>query len=580
MNYTCIMAKRTLIAAIIAALFLGCTTSKDPKLTKEEQLLEDAKQCMQVLDLSCASEKFAALPDSADYSASKKAGNALVQLMQWTRETGKTLVSVAELFDNISDSSAPQYEILASLEGSSFLNRAIYNLMIADWNSLNLVVEAFDAVTSLPENFSINFGPVPIVIGDIPVVVLQGEMTRTDFVLLQSWMHVGLSFFATALATDFEIPLGALIKYGQTVDECRANREAVDGRICASKLTAFAIHNSSNALGAEPNRGAHFRGIASEQFKSFFAMSHRFLTDLQNESKTLSAQALEKRMLRWTGAPGQGGWVNFTIGEIELDIDDIKNLFDGTQELEAPYTADLRTVRFVVDPGVIEGNQNVVNHFESESPKVVPIATSILPMFTTAAEVLLQSDAIIRLLQIIMSSLDPEFAAIVADVAETVADFYTDFESADAVHNLFNFLLPPSLSLDLNTFFTQSEHLRVFLPDAVTTGTFGERFTYEWQVDWECDAREVEYLLCPTSSVVQDSSHFTDTTNYMPKDGFASRVGYVGYSDPSLGGILYVDPWELDPTHTAGLIQPDLVLLNELIQDIGLEFDIRFGFIQ
>lgn len=566
------------VLAVILVALGGCE-AEPAKPNPGYALVAEAKLCLAEADYDCARAKYESVDPGDDLQLQDEArvGLLLTDMAYTVKMAGATLSEAAELFDQLAqdDNEAPAWQALAekSLVGTAIPNRAIYNLIVDDWNETERLIAEFDKVIGTGRDFRITIDELPLVAGRVPITILQGEFAPADLLLMRSWLNLAAASLGLVLATDFDIPVGDILQYAINVPECDNIGTAEQGQRCASLVTAFAVGNSPALLGLEPNRGVIFRDKAREHLARFFDDSSAFMTKLRAEPAVEDSQ----RFLAWSGVDDEAdgsGWVNVRVGEIALTSENVRDLFTGSLELTAPYEHTDRVVRFVVDDGVSEVAQATAVSIRSETARFVSLEKSVMPVITTGAEVVLQSDSIVSMLQIMVSALDPEFGKVVADVARSVVDLYSDESNADAVHNLFVFLFPPSLEVDLGAYFRSTAHLKQFVPALrdVTdvTYAFTDLPLYEWMVEYECDPEQVNFVLCSDENAV-DATHFTDTAYELPADGYASRVGYVAWPDPDFGGMVRFNPRDIDLQYAEGVVSPDLQQINSLIQNVGHE---------
>ena len=575
------MSKLTVRAGVVLAvmsLLVGCE-AEGPEPDPGYAIVAEAKDCLARADFDCARAKYESvkLGDDLKLQDEVRVGLLLTDMAYTVKRAGATLAEAAELFDKLAqdEDAAPAWDSAAekSLVGTAIPNRAIYNLIVDDWNETERLIAAFDEVIGNGRDFRVTVEQLPLVAGRVPITILQGEFAPADLLLMRSWLSLAASALGLVLATDFDLPIGDVLQYAMNVPECDNITTAEAGQRCASLVTAFAVGNSPVVLGLEPNRGVIFRDKAREYMARFFDDSAAFMTRLRSETVAED----NSRFLSWSGVDAEAdgsGWVNVRVGEISLTSADVRDLFTGDLELTAPYEHTDRMVRFVVDDGVSEVATATAASLRSDSARFVPLEKSVMPVITTGAEVVLQSDSIVSMLQIMVSALDPEFGKVVADVAREVVDLYSDESNADAVHNLFVFLFPPSLEVDLGAYFRSTAHLKQFVPALreVTdvTHDFTDLPTYEWMVEYECDLMQVNFLLCPDIDAV-DAPHFAGSAYELVADGYASRVGYVAWPDPDFGGMVRFNPRDIDLQYAEGVISPDLQQINSLIQNVGHE---------
>jgi len=90
----------------------------------------------------------------------------------------------------------------------------------------------------------------------------------------------------------------------------------------------------------------------------------------------------------------------------------------------------------------------------------------------------------------------------------------------------------------------------------------------------------VDLLGCDSAAALTDTAHFVGTPVSLAADGVPSPIAVIGYSDPSWRGMLWLDPWEVDPRFPRGVTHPDLEQLNALFREVGLEWRQRLDAVE
>lgn len=538
--------------------------------------LADAQACLAAADYACAVSAYAQI-DAANAAehAAVLSGTALAQLGQWLQEVGQTLVATARMFQDARAGTLPalvpggvaalrpQQE--DNLAGDGVITRTVFGLLYPELLRLDGVIAAFDAALTAPPAAPIYFRRVPLLVGNVPVFLLSGEIGVADLYLMRSWLHLAGFLLETALAVDLEFSLADVAEHAESIPACGLSDDR-SRRTCIAQVLAYALANTPNLLGPEPTRGTVFRTAQRQRLAAFYDDSYAFFTALAAETAPTPA-----RQLIWEPRPQGGAWVDWTFQRIPIDEELIGEMLAGDAAAPSFAAALTTTVRFIVDPGVVEGTKSASLHLREGTPARIEVATSLLPVVTTGLEFLQQSDAVVRLLTIIAEGIDPDFAADLAELSRDVRALYSDVGSADAVHRLFEFLLPSSLEVNLHPIFTHPDYLRLLLPAAVSEEVAGAEATWHWLTEWECDEDLIELGFCSDSAELVDAPHFLDTPYAQPADGILSPVPYTAFADPGFGGLLWFDPWQVDPRFPRGITSPTLEQLNRLAIDVGIE---------
>ncbi len=570
------MRPGTQALAALITVTLSVTACSETPPDPNEVSLANARDCLTLADYQCALDNFTDIDATTDrWTVERQTGIALSRLGIWLSVVGREVIELAETLAAVG-TNAPGLAVLQdNLAGESYLNRLLYRRLQPIWDDLNAVLGSFDEALAAGDDFEVNILALPIRLGGVPVVEFSGRLKRHDLLLFKTWLHGAASALALVLAADFEFPVAQTILYGAALETCRDIADSAQSRRCIYAMTAFAINNSDTILTREPNRGPAFQKDAREQLASFFDSNRLFFDALEAESQTTNDTS--RRIFQYLDRPGEKAWIVARFSELPLGTTDIASILAGDLEIDPPYSGSVsREVRFVLDERVRNAADDIISHLRDRAPEFVKVEDAVVPAVETASEAILQSDVLISTLQVVISSLDPEFAQVFVDLLEQLKGLYTDLDTADAVHNLFEFLVPNSLEIDYHALLDTPEYLRQLMPEAATANVDqdGTSLTeWKWLVEWECDELLADLIGCPTDAALVDEPHFTGTPFTMPADGAASRIGYVAFADPSFNKMLRLNLNEVDATYPVGITHiPDLETLNVLIQEAGREF--------
>ena len=119
-------------------------------------------------------------------------------------------------------------------------------------------------------------------------------------------------------------------------------------------------------------------------------------------------------------------------------------------------------------------------------------------------------------------------------------------------HAVARSLLPAPLAVDWATFHADPVGLRDLLPRlAELEGADGASIP---AMEWECGAEVEEHgqpqsaagFLCSKGAALVDAPHFVGSAHEIPADGLTSRLPYLLWRDPTVGGLLSVDATQVD----------------------------------
>ena len=137
-----------------------------------------------------------------------------------------------------------------------------------------------------------------------------------------------------------------------------------------------------------------------------------------------------------------------------------------------------------------------------------------------------------------------------------------DAATPEVVASFLGTFLPKGAALNFGAFFADPTPLRGLLPTWTSDKPRRENTLY---MEWECPG-ELEDdgapngsggLLCAATDAengLVDSAHFVGTANEQPADGVLLQTPYFVWQDPTLGGLLYIDPPQLGLEGSAGFV--------------------------
>jgi hypothetical protein len=205
--------------------------------------------------------------------------------------------------------------------------------------------------------------------------------------------------------------------------------------------------------------------------------------------------------------------------------------------------------------------RNKVDHSKAAGPEEVPLTMTFTPKVRTTYENLLTAISTPGSLATWDDSL-AQIATLVVGMSKTgllqflLGDLIPIDLSALEIHQaivVVNNLVPAPIALDWGTFHQHPVGLRAVLPrieydpDGANPSNF--------QIEWECpdeiaanggQAAGAAGFICTADALLVDAPHFVGTPFEIPADGVVSRLPYLVWDDPTLGGLLFVDPSLVD----------------------------------
>jgi hypothetical protein len=555
--------KFNLTPVAVACILVFAACSADEPVDKYAEI----EACIAEANYDCAKKRLKEIDEPK-----AKVLLAMSEFALWTEMMGGALVEVAEYVDTVAGDNAPAFEPAAGAS-QRIVNETLYQILIPGWQQLEKTLTAFDAAAAVTEAYDLKV--MPLFAGNVPLTALQGEFGPTDRLMIESWLNLLAWAYTSVMGTDFGFDIGPLVRYAISLPECKIGVSNEEARKCAANLTAFVIGNEPNVFQIEPSRGKELIAQSREHLAKFFEKSDAFL-------QKISTNPPSDSWAQWVADPKGGGWISVEVGKTEITLERVQELFEsGTRKSIPDWVTE--TVRYRVPASVLEKTVDVAGNVRTGQPEYVSVNEAILPAATTGIEVLLQIEGLVRITQILLSGIDPTVATALAELAENLQGLYSNYEDRDGLSNLFAFVLPDSLGFSFYKIYENPNHIRSWMPDLVTNGTFndsarGEIPTYEWLVEWECAAEHIENFICKFGESIKDTDHFSRGGITIPADGVASFLPYVGYSDPTFNKAIVVDPNDVDREFPRGVTSPDLQQFNTMLQEILVELGVRLGF--
>ncbi len=155
------------------------------------------------------------------------------------------------------------------------------------------------------------------------------------------------------------------------------------------------------------------------------------------------------------------------------------------------------------------------------------------------------------------------------------------------IENLLKLVIPAGAGMDFGTYFADPIPLRKILPQWTSDQPKGKNKLW---MEWECPSETADdgmpdgkgTFLCKASkecsggaadACLLDAAHFAGTPQEQPADGIALGSPYFVWQDPTIGGLLYINPCDISlSSETCGLAkgtqQTVNVFMGKLIKGI------------
>ncbi len=375
-------------------------------------------------------------------------------------------------------------------------------------------LEHLEAIGDREVDFAV--GSVPVYLGIQPRMALQGRFDAGDVLLMRAVGSLMVGLLDTLAGQDFRTDILSM---------AAKVRSGIDGSIdfpWISRLAAFLLEQDPRFLAAHPDDGA-----------LLFEEARQRLSDVG----PLLAAALP-RMRQYGSGEDQVSFVE------DIGVDTVLNVRsrvtfddDGVAQQEPWY--------LVLGEGTMEAFRQASESIRTPGARVT-LHGAVLPVLATV----LNGFVRVGVLEVLGVSLPGGLDLSVLEVDDLTA--------------LLKGLLPNVMAFDWGEFYrpaTGPVGLRAWLP-AITTDR--PMMQNELVAEWECpeDTAADGYptgslrLLCAKDATLADGPHFEGTGYATEADGIDSTFPVLGFADPSLHGLAYVDLAGTDGNPDASAYQP------------------------
>lgn len=393
----------------------------------------------------------------------------------------------------------PPVGLLPQQTENDYLAEALHTLLNELRAELAAAEDHFDALGDVELAWDIE--GVPLYAGVRPILVFRGTYTRTDLELIRAVTDTFLWVCDLLVAQDFHTDVMTVISFITGADD----------------LDVWLILNTL--------------GYLLDQDPRFFQLR-------EDDGLTLA----------------DDGYLRLkSVGEHLLAaferMDGVAPTASTISYLDPDLPADTLVLR------------NRVDHSKAAGPEEVPLTMTFTPKVRTTYENLLGALSTPGSLATWDDSL-AQIATLVVGMSKTgllqflLGDLLPIDLSALEIHQaivLVNNLVPAPIALDWGTFHQHPVGLRAVLPrleydpDGANPSNF--------QIEWECpdevaanggQAAGAAGFICTADALLADAPHFVGTPFEIPADGVVSRLPYLVWDDPTIGGLLFVDPSLVD----------------------------------
>lgn len=382
---------------------------------------------------------------------------------------------------------------------NDYLAEALHTLLNELRAELASAEAHFDALGDLELAWDID--GVPLYAGVRPVMIFRGTYTRTDLELIRAVTDVFVWVCDLLVAQDFHTDVMTVISFVKDADD----------------LDVWILLNTL--------------GYLLDQDPRFFQLR-------EDDGLALA----DDGYLRLKGV-GQ-----HLLAAFER-LDSLEPTEQTISYVDPAKPADTLIIR------------NKVDHSKAAGPEEVPLTMTFTPKVRTTYENVLAAIEVPGSLATWDDTL-AQIATLVVGLSKTgllaflLGDLIPIDLSSLEIHQaivVVNNLVPAPIALDWGTFHQHPVGLRAVLPkiEYDPEGANPSNFLIEWECPDEVAANDGQAagaagFICTADAVLADAPHFVGTPYEIPADGVVSRLPYLVWDDPTIGGLLFVDPSLVD----------------------------------
>ncbi len=405
-----------------------------------------------------------------------------------------------------------------SADENLYLYNFLMSLLLKVEGELSAAVEDLNRVVKA-DDFNVYVQDLPIILGRKETLNLRGYWNRDDVILFRGAVSVILGIVDLILSQD----------------------------LYADYFSAFEYIKPA-LLGGGIDPGDPLKCVDVPQMTNLlvytFSISPELLTVSTND---LDNNGQEDGPEFW-----QKGYEMLSSG-----LEDIQTGIKSSISIEQKedhffvYDPDTQRMRLAL---MREENGNYSELTLLVNEEFVAALSAVCQSMQDTSKVLVWDEHIAPL----VASLVVSFGNILLSDSSFLSTFFTNPDSYDLIKFAVGSFFDSALAFSPASFFSKPRALRSFLP--LWRDDFPDPASFNFAFEWECraytgppgstDSFPPGSLFC-TEGGIADSSHFQDSFfsehNITPiaPDGITTPAPYMAFQDPSLGGLLLTDVYQL-----------------------------------
>ena len=444
-------------------------------------------------------------------------------------------------------------QAMATVHRQNQLINSLVEALIKPWRELLTDNADHLSIILAADDFSWQTDRLPIRLAGDELMDMGGTYGLTEVHILYGMTRAMLSTLAMLQSQDYSFNLGAMLAYAN-VDDTPLNKFDAHPFAAISNFAA-------TLLGTSPQ----FLTLRADGPARVAAAGDGYLAGLD-----AVLVGLEKLTERPVGT-------DHILGYLHEDGQDhiILNATFSKEQGDGSEPSRFADIKIPLGPEVLASMNRVRSNLAGEGRERAHLQQDIFPMAAVLFVTILRSGAFDAIIDDILGRLESDLARnleLTREFAETGQDFLLMLMLAAA---------PVAMELDLGVVFQDPVDGREILPawfqpppnedetfnmEAFTTATFV--YSYECDED-PLHADEPTRFLCPADAPLTDREHFEDLhgneapwiatgdnfgdywEGQIEADGVTSRFPYIGFKDPTMGGVLYIYEGQGDSAGTA-----------------------------
>lgn len=224
-------------------------------------------------------------------------------------------------------------------------------------------------------------------------------------------------------------------------------------------------------------------------------------------------------------------------------------------------------IRVEYSESIIQSFERIQSSYRSSGGIRASWAQDLAPFFGFLVEGTFQSGVPTSIIELVLPLLGDYIGPEIVDMALGMMDSLTDMATRGILAGAMTMIIPDVLELDFGKFFNNppDQFLRLVMPATVTADS-GTSLLIEYECE---DSLGPEDFFCPYPEAVSSAPHFLGTDYEIPDDYFANPLPYLTATDPSIGGLLYLNLYRMDRTQFANeYVRPDVYQFNYFVGNV------------